>query len=158
MRTMFELVDGMAYSKMSVLNFHASEYGFFRIEIKVKQVAMMVDWAAWETCKIRCISNLRHSHTRARSHPLARSVLALLSFGFDVPLVLNALSEPNHHSHTLTNHQPLVRNARTITPTLSPTTKAFPELTAGLGSAFYSQEDVAELIECVTRTFELANT
>jgi N-acetyl-beta-hexosaminidase len=32
--TLFELVDGMAYSKMSVLNLHASEYGFFRIEIK----------------------------------------------------------------------------------------------------------------------------
>jgi hypothetical protein len=94
MRTMFELVDGMAYSKMSVLNFHASEYGFFRIEIKVKQAVMMVDWAAWEPCEIRCISKLRHSHTRARS------VLAFLSFGFDVPLVLNARSD-----HTLTNHQ-----------------------------------------------------
>ena len=32
--TLYEMIDGMAYSKLNVLNFHASEYGFFRIEIK----------------------------------------------------------------------------------------------------------------------------
>eukprot|EP01052_Picozoa_sp_SAG31_P025333 SAG31_NODE_2214_length_6174_cov_3.902551_4_plen_627_part_00 len=32
--TLYELLDGMAFAKMSVLNLHASEYGFFRIEIK----------------------------------------------------------------------------------------------------------------------------
>ena len=32
--TLYEIIDGMAYSKMSVLNLHASEYGLFRIEIK----------------------------------------------------------------------------------------------------------------------------
>ena len=32
--TLFELLDGMAYAKMNVLNLHASEYGFFRIAIK----------------------------------------------------------------------------------------------------------------------------
>ena len=32
--TLYEIIDGMAYSKMSVLNLHASEYGFFRIAIK----------------------------------------------------------------------------------------------------------------------------
>jgi hexosaminidase len=32
--TLHEIIDGMAYSKMSVLNLHASEYGAFRIEIK----------------------------------------------------------------------------------------------------------------------------
>ena len=32
--TLYELLDGMAYAKMSVLNLHASEYGFFRIAIK----------------------------------------------------------------------------------------------------------------------------
>ncbi len=31
--TLYELIDGMAYSKMNVLNLHASEYGFFRIQI-----------------------------------------------------------------------------------------------------------------------------
>eukprot|EP01047_Picozoa_sp_COSAG01_P039753 COSAG01_NODE_3303_length_6294_cov_3.018402_2_plen_967_part_00 len=57
MQTLRELLDGMSYAKMSVLNFHASEYGFFRIQIH-----------------------------------------------------------------------------------------AFPELTAGLGSAFYSQQDIADIV------------
>jgi hexosaminidase len=33
LRTLYELLDGMSYSKLNVLNLHASEYGFFRIEI-----------------------------------------------------------------------------------------------------------------------------
>ena len=32
-RTLKELLDGMSYSKMSVLNLHASEYGSFRVQV-----------------------------------------------------------------------------------------------------------------------------
>ena len=32
--TLYEVLDGMAFAKMSVLNLHASEYGFFRIQIE----------------------------------------------------------------------------------------------------------------------------
>ena len=31
-KTLREMIDGMSYAKMSVLNLHASEYGFFRIQ------------------------------------------------------------------------------------------------------------------------------